>query len=65
MTRVSGPGTLTRAEQAAARGATVSVVSQDPADETLATLLTRAGYRRTAGYFSTPRETGVSAETPG
>jgi hypothetical protein len=41
--------TITCAEHAAAaRGATVSVVSQDPADETLATLLTRAGYRRTA-----------------
>jgi len=48
--------TITRAEHAAAaRGATVSVVSQDPADETLATLLTRPGYRRTADYFTTPR----------
>jgi len=52
---VSDADTLTRAEQAAAvRGATVSVVSQDPADAALATLLTRAGYRRTTDYFSTP-----------
>jgi hypothetical protein len=62
---VSDACALTRAEQAAARGATVSVVSQDPADETLATLLTRAGYRLTTDYFTTPCETGVSAETPG
>jgi hypothetical protein len=51
---VSGPDALTRAERAAAaRGATVSVVSQDPADAALATLLAKAGYRRTTDYFTT------------
>jgi len=52
---VADAGALTRAEQAAAaRGATVSVVSQDPADDALAALLTKASYRRTTDYFTTP-----------
>jgi hypothetical protein len=56
VTRVPDASALTHAEQAAAaRGATVSVVSQDPADGALATLLTKAGYRRTTDYFATPR----------
>ena len=53
VTRVPDASALTRAEQAAAaRGATVSVVSQDAADDALATLLTKAGYRRTTDYFT-------------
>jgi hypothetical protein len=53
VTRVPGAAALTRAERAAAaRGATVSVVSQDPADGPLAALLAKAGYRRTTDYYT-------------
>ena len=54
---VSDASALTLAEQAAAAlGASVSVVSQDPADDALATLLTKAGYRQTTDYFTTPAQ---------
>lgn len=53
VTRVLDATWLADAEHAAAaRGATVSVVSQAPADHALAGLLTAAGYRRTTGYYS-------------
>lgn len=52
VTKVADAGGLALAERAAAaRGATVSVVSQAPADHGLAGLLTAAGYRRTTDYY--------------
>jgi hypothetical protein len=54
VTTVPGAAWLADAERAAAaRGATVSVVSQDPADSALAGLLAAAGYRRTTDYYVT------------
>jgi hypothetical protein len=51
---VPGAAWLAGAERAAAaRGATVFVVSQDPADSALAGLLAAAGYRRTTDYYVT------------
>ncbi len=56
VTRVPDAASLAGAEQAAAaRGATVSVVSQDPADHDLAHVLIAAGYRRTTDYYYSAR----------
>ena len=56
VTRVPDAASLASAEQAAAaRGATVSVVSQGPADHALAGLLTARGYRRTTDHYFAAR----------
>jgi hypothetical protein len=52
VTSVSDASALSAIEdEAARRGAPVSVVSQDPDDDGLAELLNAAGYRRTTDYY--------------
>jgi hypothetical protein len=54
-TSVDSVDALRGAEQSAARrGATVSVVTQQPADQPLAEVLTAAGYTLTTYFFATP-----------
>ncbi|MBB6625984.1 hypothetical protein H5V45_01505 [Nocardioides sp. KIGAM211] len=55
VTEVESPDALTRIESAAAaRGAGVSVVSQDPGDETLRGMLGAAGYVLTTAFCERP-----------